>query len=383
MKADARSMAGRAILIPCLLWPLLAATAVGQDSNTLRELRRLHEQLCDSQRIIPAQEAEAALAQLRQWNLSPDSLNKEDGAALLATELRAAVAVGDAAAASEKLKELERLAPGTPETLETAYLVAAMTGNAEAAEAALKQLPKEADTNNDYSSAKRRRWMRHVGAAAPKVQITTDDGKRISVGDGGGIVLVIDFWDSRDTTPEYAKALKELQNTYRSELYVQFLGVNTDGEAASDDAHKFAREAGYAWPQHYEKESRRAPITYETFKAGSPPWTIVIDGAGRVRAVGVVTDPAFCYALRTAVREASRQFATDDAGGDKDEQKPPTVSKNDLPSNDEADALLRQARTYLRTKMNTKAKEILQEIIRKYPGTRQARDAEERLRLLP
>ena len=228
--------------------------------------------------------------------------------------------------------------------------------------------------------------MRHVGGPAPDVQITAEDGKPVSVGGKGGTVLLIDFWNSHDTTPDYAQALKQLHDAYRSELYVQFLGVNTDGEVAAEQAHKFAREAGFTWPQHYERESRRAPISHGKFKAGPPPWTIVIDGAGRVRAVGAVTDPAFCYALRTAVREASSQFATDDSDtsdGAKAEPAAPRVSKNDLPSNPEAEAMLRQARAYIRSGMRNKAKELLREIIRKYPGTREAYDAEDRLRSLP
>ena len=387
---------------------VFSTAASGQDREALRELKRLHDELCNPQRISSIQEGEAALEKLAAWNRSPSRLSVEHRGRLLRVEIYAALAVGDASRATDRLGELRHLAPGARETLEAAYLVAAVTGDAAGGQAVLKQLDGLTESKERRRLiSRRRRWLKRVGGDAPAVEIKTDDGMKWPARERYGVVLVIDFWQSRAMSDEYAGAVKDLYDEYRRQLHVQFIGVNTDSKQSVDEARRIAREAGYTWPQLFEEQAGRAPITHGAFRAGSPPWTVVIDGEGRVRAVGRVTEPALQYALRAAAGEAAGKFASQarpggrgrraqargaegSAGGSAEGStgggaKPaaPPVAKGDLPSNPEAEALLRQARLYVKTGMKRQAKELFKRIIREYPGTRQARDAKERLALLP
>jgi hypothetical protein len=358
----------------------LCVTAAAQDAEAVRAMKKLHEELCRPGRVISPADGQDALAKLKQWNLTPEGLNEKDRGALLSTEMYAALAVGDAVRAAEELGALEALAADARETAEAAYLVGAARGDADACQAALKKLADVVPADERALIQQRRRWVKHVGSDAPSLTITAESGTKVAVKERKGSVLVIDFWNRRDTTKDYAKALKDLYTTLKSEKRVQFLGVNSDGQADADAARQFASAAGYSWPQHYEEKAGRGPITYDAFGAGLPPWTVVIDGKGRIRAVGAVTEPALQYALRTATSEATGQFAggkgSEAAAGQPGQARP---GKGDLPSNDEAEAMLRQARAYIQTGMKTKARELLEEIIRRFPGTRQAREAEERL----
>ena len=360
-------------------------SGAAQQPDALQQLPGLHEALCNPQRAATAEQAEVALAKLRAWNLTPNELGPAQRAMLLRIELYAALATGDARAAASKLGELQDVAPEARETFEAAYLVAVATGDADAAQAALKRLADVVSDDERRGVAQRRRWARRIGTAAPDLVVAADEGTKFSMRARGGTVLVVDFWNTHDMTKACAAEVKRLYEEYASDRRVQFLGVNADDRSEVDAARSFAREAGFIWPQHYEGKATRPPITYEAFQAGASPWTVVIDGAGRIRAVGAVTEPAFQYALRAALREAGGVPAPTKPVSSEEKRKqtqPPPVSKEDLPSNDEAESLLREARTFIRTGMKTKAKELLAEIIRKYPGTKQAKDAQERLDLL-
>ncbi|MGD8453235.1 MAG: tetratricopeptide repeat protein [Phycisphaerae bacterium] len=355
-------------------------------ADVTSELKELHDTFCAPQHVATVKEAEAAQAKLKQWALSPDRLTEAKRAILLETEAHVALAVGDVVTAAEKLAALQPLAPEAAETWELAVLVSAAQGDAEAQEGALRKLAGLVSDEQRKIVSQRRRWVRKVGGPAPDVKIVAEDGTRVDVRERNGIVLVVDLWNMYDTTEAYAEALRALRDEMKSVLCVQFVGVNADGERRKAEAEAFAEKAGYTWPQCYEEKASRPPITHEAFGAGAPPWTVLVDGVGKVRAVGAVTDPAFLYAVRAVAREAQEKFAagakggggaTAAAGGGGATE--PRVGKGDLPSNDEAEALLRQARTYLRTGLKTKAKELLEKILREYPGTRQAREAEERL----
>jgi hypothetical protein len=355
---------------------LTAAGALAQ-KPPVQELRKLRDSLCEPQRVIPAAEGEAALAKLRAWNLSPDALKKNEHIWLLETELYAALATGDAGRAAELLNQLQVQAPEPDQTRAAAHLVHAARGDGAAALEALKA--SGGPGGGDAKSAARRRWLKQVGSLAPEVELVAADGTKLSARARHGIVLLVDFWNTRGATREYAAALRTLKAAHAGNLRLQFVGVNWDAASNRAAAKRFAQEA-YAWPQVYEGRAAEAPLTHRAFQAGAPPWTVVIDGQGRVRAVGDAREPAIAYALRAALVEAGPKPGGPAAGPARPPE--PQVGKGDLPSNDEAEALLRQARTYIRTGFKTKAKELLEEIIRKYPGTRQAREAEERLQLL-
>lgn len=365
-------------------------------------LQRLHTEIVQQHQAVGVAAARDALHQLAQWAAQPGDLSPEQQHAWYAIQIHANLAIGDLAAARAALDQLRQAAPAADATRQAAYLVATAAGDADKAEEALKQLSAGASREERSALSIRRRWMSRVGKPAPETPIETAGGEQLDPHQRGGKLLIVDFWNTTDTTTDYAAAVRALFEAYRRVDQVQFVGVNKDDDARRDAAQAFADKAKFDWPQHFEGVSRGSPLTDRAFRAGSPPWTLLIDGNGQVRAVGDVRTPGWRYALRSALVEAGGSLPEteaasppettspqQEAAADEDQtqsgDKPaaaPRVPKTELPSNDEAEALLRQARTYIRTGMKTKARELLERIIREYPGTRQAADAQERLNYL-
>jgi len=404
---------------------LLAVTAAGQDAATLKELKEWHDKVVRPDKVVPAELAEQARAKLKTWNLSVAALNPDQRGQLIRLEIHAALAAGDAAAALKALPDLELDFPTARETLEAAYLAATAAGDAQRAKTALDKLKEQPGADDRLLSTRTRR-LQLVGQPAPDATIKTEDGERIALRGRDGVVLVVDLWRVVQKPGDAdIKGLVALFEPYMADVKVQFVGINSDGPTKVDAARKFAADSGYTWPQYYEKRTA-APLTNKDFQAGTPPWTVVIDGEGNVRVVGAATDPALHYAVRAAVAETRGRYAAlrpkttagraapagptkpvaatpaakkDDAGkqppagSDEGAKKKETGQpggkegervkpKGELPSNPEARALLTRARLYLKTGKKTEAKKILQDIIRDYPGTLEAREAEEILHYL-
>ena len=123
---------------------------------------------------------------------------------------------------------------------------------------------------------------------------------------------------------------------------------------------------------------------------------MLIDRRGFIRAVGSTADAGFVYAVRAAVAEArgdyeyispttlSGEKAAPTPGGGAalaaEEKKPDKQNPNasgDLPSNAEARQKLQQAHAMRRGGKKTDAKRMYQEIVRDYPGTKEAQEAQE------
>ena len=118
---------------------------------------------------------------------------------------------------------------------------------------------------------------------------------------------------------------------------------------------------------------------------------MIIDRDGVIRAVGLITEPAFQYALRATVAEANGEYPSlmprtrdgrksDAARVARERRRQAEEAKNPppkmLPSDPIAASLLRQARLYLKTGKRTLAREIFERVVREYPGTPEAKDAE-------
>ena len=97
----------------------------------------------------------------------------------------------------------------------------------------------------------------------------------------------------------------------------------------------------------------------------------VAEAAGEFVAVRPKTTAGVEAEPRTAVKPAAPEAK------EKEKEKP--VASGDLPHNQEAASMLNQARVYLKTGRKTDAKKLLQEIVEKYPGTWEAKDAQETL----
>jgi tetratricopeptide (TPR) repeat protein len=256
----------------------------------------------------------------------------------------------------------------------------------------LKQLSKAAKGDQLRLLSQRRRWIRGVGKKAPDVLIRTEDLTEFSTTGRGNKVLLIDFWNVLLPPDEQqVKALRDLYEEYRYSVHVEFVGVNADAEARVDEAKQFAQNNGYVWKQRYECQAREAPITHQAFHAGNPPWQVLVDTFGYVRAIGVASEPGFQYALRAATAEAHGDYEmVMPRDRDGTQPTPPSVTvepkakkfsrrQGELPSNPEARSKLNLARIYLKTGKRTDAKRLFEEIVRDYPGTQEAKEAQEYL----
>jgi peroxiredoxin len=377
-------------------WTVAIPAARGQDAQTLAELKRLHEKLVPPTAIISLADGRAALDQVNSWNLAPDKLEAEQRGWLFQVLLHGDLAVGDAARAADCLSKLQREFARLRATLHAQWQVAIAAGDAELATRTLSTL-KEQGAASEKSLSTRRDRLEMVGQLAPAVTVKTADGKRIALQQRDGVVLLLDFW-SLDKKPDekQVKALRELYLEFAASEHVRFLGVNTGPSADLESARRFVADKGYEWPQYFQAEPRSEQLD-ELFHVKFVPWQVILDREGNVRAVGVATEPEFVYALRAAVAEAAGEYVAvrpkTTAGVEaeartvvkpappetKEKEKEKPVASGDLPHNAEATSMLNQARVYLKTGRKTDAKKLLQEIVEKYPGTWEAKDAQETL----
>ena len=366
--------------------------AYAQSGAAGKELADLYAGLSRPDTAVSVEEATRCGEKLAQLALKSEDLSPTDRAWLGCVEVYIAAARGDAAAALARAQQLLKDFPEDHDVQVAAYVAACAAGDAQLAYDAGGKLAQGADSEQRRVWSARRRWLRQVGEAAPDVEIRAADGTAFQTQRRNNRVLLIDFWNMLEKPDDTLSALlRTTYKEYRSTVYFDMVGVNADAEGRLADAQAFAKQAGYEWPQAYEKTSTNAPITHEAFHAGNPPWLVLIDAYGYVRAAGTATEPGFLYALRAAVAENEGRFAAVlprtragvQAQVAKVEIAAATDKKDagdqDLPSNAEAASKLRQARAFLRTGLKTKAKELLEEIVRDYPGTREAQEAQEYL----
>lgn len=376
---------------------LLLASAIAApapaDSKELRVLRDLAARQGVRLPRTQVQELLADVARLRaaQQNPAPD-----ERAVGLQAETYAAAACGDAQRALDCASELLSDPQPTRESLDAAYVGAAAAGDAKTADEVLRKLADVLPATERRNNSNRRRCLKQVGELAPNEFISTGDAAGLSPANRDGKVLLIDFWNVQDApTDADVRALKDLIAWFGEGAKLEVVGVNADSTARVERAREFVQKSGYSWPQCYEEQLTNAPITHRAFNAGSPPWQVVIDSAGRIRAVGTARDAAFVFALRSAVSEAAGEHAVvvprtmegqrasgpavvsgSGGSGGSAAGGGANVAGAPKPSDPEAASMLRQARAWIKTGRRTDAKRILQEIIAKYPNTREAEDAQ-------
>lgn len=376
---------------------LLARPAFAQGAIALEELKQLHDRIARVDQVLAPQEAADARSRLRAWNFSPESLKPPQRELLARVETFTALGLGDAGGARKAWARLADLAPRKRSTIEAGYLVAAAAADAQQADAHLKEIFEKMTGAEKQQVMERRRWLRQVGKLAP--QVTIDAGEAtIAARDRKRVVLLIDFWNTLN--PPGSGELATLQRIYeehKGSATFSMVGINADSEARLEKARTYARENGLTWPQCYEKKSAGAPLTHAAFEAGRPPWQVLIDGRGVIRAVGSAGEPGFRYALRAALAETVGDFDAP-APRDLDGRTPdelrsaaalpgavsspdPTAPETpppapDLKSDPQAANLFRQAQILMKNKTKkAEAKALLQRIIDEYPNSLEARDA--------
>lgn len=383
----------RIVLAMLLLSPLVAAlpAARAQDAETLAKLERLHKRLAKPDKVISVEQGRDVFEKLFEMDVSPATVKPRHRLLVIEIEILAALAVGDAARAQEMLPDLET-APDIAGALRLTALVATVAGDAGAGYDALTKLRKLVDEEGRKRiSARRHRFMR-VGLPVPEQPLKTAGSETISLARRDGKALLLDFWKSRQkrTEAEHA-ALAAVHKQYGGDQEFELLGINSDPRGRLRQAQTYAREHHYVWKQHYEQRSSGAPLTHKAFKLGSKSVQMIIDRDGVIRAVGLITEPAFQYALRATVAEANGEYPSlmprtrdgrksDAARVARERRRQAEEAKNPppkmLPSDPIAASLLRQARLYLKTGKRTLAREIFERVVREYPGTPEAKDAE-------
>lgn len=318
---------------------------------------------------------------------------------VLADEIKAALEAGDAARAHAAAVKLVAPEKPTAAAAKSAYIAAIAAGDAHLADKCLKLLGEPAASDEKSMLARRRQWLQGVGRAAPDVSIECEDGSTFKVADRGDRVLVIDFWNALTPAPkEHVAALVKLKSQWGDGKHFEIVGVNADSEARLARAVELARAAKMDWPQCYEKTAAKAPITHEAFKAGNPPWCIIIDSFGGIRAVGAADEPGVQFAVRASIAEASGEFdplmpRTRDgtqlakpgsrgelaqAAEKSQAARPPkpTPGEKQRISEPEAAKLLNQANLMRRGGNKTKARELYQKIVAEYPESKEAEEAQ-------
>ncbi len=387
--AGRRAGGGLLAFLVALLVPAVGA----QPASTLAELKRLDERLCGQPHFVTRREAKIAGDRLAEWHLDPDKLELPDRLRLLRIRLYVALGHGRAGEALEAARQLFEHGSGDARSLEAVYIAAAAGGDAKLGLDALRKLARRVTGDQRRRIALRKRWLRTVGQAAPDVLIRTDDLSEYRTRRRGGKLLLLDFWNLTTPPPEDAvAAVVALYKLYRDTLYIQFVGIDADAEQRIAEARRFAQEHGMVWKQCYEGQAVGAPLTHKAFGAGKPPWQVLIDTMGYIRAVGDARTPEFQFAVLAAINEArgdAPAVLVRDRRGKQPERrsesikaaKPPESGQTavEKPGNAEASRLLTLARTYLKTGRKSDAKALFERIVREFPGTPEARQAQEYL----
>ncbi len=378
------------------------AIAAGQSADRLAELQRLHDRIVVPGKTVSPQDAKQAAELFEGWKLDLDKLAPADRVRALSTGIVLSLATGDAATALTRHDRMLADAPAEAETLEVGVLVGFAAGDAQRADKALEQLRKSADEKRRKQISLQRRWLNAMGKPAPEGLIRTDDLSEYSLSRRDGRALLIDFWNTTQPAPaESMDALKAVYAEFQYSTNIEFVGVNADAREQKPAAKAFAEKNGLVWKHCFEEQSADAPLTHKAFRAGPPPWQVLVDAQGLVRAVGDCAEPGLAYAVRCAVAEAEgahelvlpkniagkspepakAKVVVEAGGGEKSKEKPATSGR--LPSNPEAKQKLLMARTFLRSGNKSKAKELLHEVVDNWPGTEEAREAAEILETLP
>lgn len=376
---------------------LLAATvpALGQSDA---DLAKLYDQLVKPGVFPPAGDVKAAEEKVRAIDASKLSGDAKGHA--LALQTLVALSHGDAATAlGAAMPLLGATKDGA--AVELVYCAACAAGDAQLMDKALAAISSSNDEKHKGMVSARKRANQMSGEVAPDVAINLDGGGELSPRKRGSKALVIDFWSMLPAPSEaQVAALKKRYTEAKGFGSVEFIGVNADSETRTAKAREFVKTQGLEWPQKFEGTATKAPITHEAFKCGAPPWTMVIDQYGFIRATGAAGDPGVIYALKAVGAEARGDFErvrprTHD-GKQPEEPKEPEVSVTKsnaaksgggdnglLKSNPDAASKMRQVALYRKTGKNKDARKLLEEVIRDYPGTREAQDAEAELANMP
>ena len=137
-----------------------------------------------------------------------------------------------------------------------------------------------------------------IGKPAPDLNLSTLDGRQMSLFSLRGKVVLLDFWATwcapcRDQMPAIAKLVKE---TIDQGLVV--LGINDD--ETPERAARFANEQKLDWPSLFDGKQHEAR---EKYKVDGIPTLVLIDKHGVVVEYQFGSGPATDATIRAALRK--------------------------------------------------------------------------------
>lgn len=388
-----------------------AAPAMAQksDPSRLAELAALDARLASSTAAIAAGDAQAVLEKLDGWRFDPASLTAAQRAQLLRCFTLATLATGDAFSSRAYFNDLLAQQPDDPVTHAIGRLVALAAADGKLATSMLSRQKTVADAERKEAIGEQLRRARHIGRRCPDVRLDLSPSELVELPGKPG-VIVLELWNPRKKPDDPQLAAMRARFAEYQPRSVRFYGVVAAGPQA-DEARALARSANLNWPHVFEAKATGAPLTHKTFQATAAPMTIIVDADGIIRAVAQPDDPALDYALRAVVAEADGTFRAPDprpaegkpplrgelrpersaagavpkspGAGTGERKAEPGKPPAELRHDDQADSKLREGRLALKTGQRRRAKEIFQAIVRDYPGTTAASQAEEYLSSLP
>lgn len=352
------------------------------------DLAKWEKKLGAPGKVLSTADAEEARRWLEGAQLPADGSSPAEKAQLGRLETHIALALGEAARASEAFARAQAAAPDDKATLRLAWLVAGALGDAQLGAQTLNTL-KAQKLAPAAAIDERLQRLELVGNLAPELP-NPKLSRQEALGRGQRQALLLHFWSHQGKPSERANAvLQALVGEFaaNSEALL-IIGFNNDPADQADAARKYADDQHFTWPQAYEPEGETA----KRYKIERMPMLVLIDQGGYVRTVGTPGDPEVTYAVRAAVQEAlgkqpavrtkntsglvapEAEVSSGASAPDK-ETAPPTSEQKPKPSIPEAKALLDKARLYLKTGRKHDAAKVLQELIEKYPDSFEADQA--------
>jgi len=329
--------------------------------------------------------AREAVERLTGRPLSPRGLDAPLQVLFYRTVAYAAGAAGDADLASRAAQQWARTAPMDAAALRACLMAAMLNRDRDDAVEAAERLASPAHE----SWAEWTRYMTPLAALAgarPELDLTTADGRMFQLADQRGTVLVLYFWTAAsgdDGVDEALTAQRRLLEGHRGGP-VAVVGVNLDEKVDRDAGRIVAalRQAAGALPQVVRGTAAdgSAVRAMDLFGVTAVPTAVVLATDGSVIFAG---DPrtweihtAIDYALSGdphAVATAAPQAP----------QTPETTPEPNAATEREAQRLRDQGWDLLRLGLKTgsaahkrQGLDILERVVREYPGTRGAKQAQ-------
>ncbi|MCA9244099.1 MAG: hypothetical protein KDA32_09105 [Phycisphaerales bacterium] len=374
---------------------LAAAPAFAQrDEAAIKGMTEGYEKLAKADLIVPPDEAAAMLSQIADWRFRLPDLEKEEVRKLKLLNLHCAAADGDARRMVEVVDSIAFVFKDDPETHYGLFLAAVANADAKRGLDAIKAIGAPLSREQQLPWLFWVRGFRKVGEAAPETPLKFENARDLSPRALNRSVLALVFWrrdDIRDPDA-FSKAVAPLRAWALDHASVKLVGANCDGASDAETAKQFEGAHDLKWESCVNGQELAKAYDITEF-----PAVVIVDSEGLIRTIGRPETPATHYSLRVATRYAegaADYFPPRDAEGKlikierPSESAPASASSSGgaAPSSGDglrddpaAESRLREARTFIRTGMKSKAREILQAIIRDYPGTKQAVEAQQRL----